>query len=394
MSRDDLLDSPSEEITTIEAERILRRSFRRKHPVFLWGPPGIGKSQLVAQIGEAYNEKPEETLVIDVRLALYDPNDLKGYPWVIDGPDGSKVMVWFPSEELPSEEDAKKYKTIILFLDELNGAPQQVQAAAYQLILDRRIGTYKLPDCCVMVAAGNRVSDRGVTYPMPSPLKNRLTHLFLTVDWAAWAAWACKNNCHPDVYGFLRYAQQMLYTFDPESDDTAFGTPRMWMQVSDILFDEDYQIPLGLPGAMSRREQVAEIGGKIGFGLANSFITHREIASELPFIEDILSGVTTIIDPKFNKHMSVLHSLSHNISDHLRAEAKGGIDAAFKRRLNNGLRFTFDNFKEELVMFNLTNLMTTNEKGAPPFSLKKVLENDVRSRFRSDYMKFLAMEED
>ena len=157
------------------AKKSLRKAFKNKRPVFLWGPPGVGKSDIIKQLGNEINAH-----VIDVRLSLWDPTDIKGIPY-FDA--NTNNMRWAPPSELPSEEFAAQFKHVVLFLDEMNSAPPAVQAAAYQLILNRRVGQYSLPDNVIIVAAGNRETDRGVTFRMPAPLSNRFIHLEMKVDW-------------------------------------------------------------------------------------------------------------------------------------------------------------------------------------------------------------------
>ena len=147
------------------AKKSITRAFKKKRPIFLWGPPGIGKSDIVHQIGYGMDAH-----VIDVRLSLWEPTDIKGIPYYAAN-DNS--MQWAAPAELPTMELAKKHKWIILFLDEMNSAAPAVQAAAYQLILNRKVGQYTLPDNVLIVAAGNREADKGVTYRMPAPLANR-----------------------------------------------------------------------------------------------------------------------------------------------------------------------------------------------------------------------------
>ena len=198
------------------AKKAIRKAIQKRRPVFLWGPPGIGKSDIVKQIGDEAGRE-----VVDVRLALWEPTDIKGIPYY-NAEQGK--MVWAPPSELPTEADS----TAIIFLDELNSAPPAVQAAAYQLILNRRVGTYRLPDGVDVVAAGNREGDRGVTYRMPAPLANRFVHLEAKVDFDDWQEWAVNNNIHPEVVGYVGFAKQDLYDFDPKSSSKAFATPRSW----------------------------------------------------------------------------------------------------------------------------------------------------------------------
>ena len=179
---------------------IVLRAMKAKRPIFLWGPPGIGKSELVQQIvdsGELGN-----AYMIDMRLALMEPTDLRGYPF--RNPETNQ-MEWAPPADLPTQELADSYDTIVIFLDELNSAPPSVQAAAYQLVLNGRIGQYVLPGNVKIVAAGNRETDRGVTYRMPSPLANRFRHINMEVNFEDWSYWATDNKVHPDVIGYLTY---------------------------------------------------------------------------------------------------------------------------------------------------------------------------------------------
>src|SRR5574338_450522 len=133
-------------------------------PVMLWGPPGVGKSQIIAQIAAAHGVR-----LIDIRLSQMEPTDLRGVPF-----RKGDTVEWSVPALLP--DAARHGARGILFLDEITAAPPTVTAAAYQLILDRRLGEYRVPDGWVIFAAGNRYGDRGVSYVMPAPLANRFTH--------------------------------------------------------------------------------------------------------------------------------------------------------------------------------------------------------------------------
>jgi hypothetical protein len=198
--------------------------------VFLWGPPGIGKSELVEGIA-----KDLGGLMIDLRLGQMEPTDIRGIPFYNKE---KNVMEYAPPVDLPDEATAAQYPIVVLFLDEMNSAPASVQSAAYQLILNRRVGKYVLPDNVVMVAAGNRESDKGVTYRMPTPLANRFIHQEMKVDFPSWQEWAVQNKIHKDVVGYLSFAKQDLYDFDAKSSSRAFATPRSWSFVSQLLDDE------------------------------------------------------------------------------------------------------------------------------------------------------------
>ena len=267
------------------AKKSIRYAIKKRRPVFLWGPPGIGKSDIVKQIGEDTNRE-----VIDVRLALWEPTDIKGIPYY--NSDQGK-MVWAPPAELPTDPDS----TAIIFLDELNSAPPAVQAAAYQLILNRRVGTYTLPKGVDLVAAGNREGDRGVTYRMPSPLANRFVHLEAKVDFDDWQDWATLNKIHPDVVGYCGFAKQDLYDFDPKSASKSFATPRSWSFVSDLLSDDE----------IDNDTLHNLIAGAIGDGLSVKFMAHRKIAGRMPKAGEILDGKVKTLEIK---EVSAMYSLT------------------------------------------------------------------------------------
>ena len=259
-------------ISPNNAKKSITRAISKKRPVFLWGPPGIGKSDIVAQIT---NNLPNSYL-IDVRLSLWEPTDIKGIPYFNSN---DNTMTWAPPSELPSEEFASQYDNIVLFLDEMNSAAPAVQAAAYQLILNRKVGTYKLPDNVLIVAAGNREADKGVTYRMPAPLANRFVHLEMAVNFDDWFQWAVENKIHNDVVGYLTFSKKDLYDFDPKSPSRSFATPRSWSFVSELLEDED-----------DDNTTTDLVSGAIGEGLAVKFMAHRKVASTMPNPTDILSG--------------------------------------------------------------------------------------------------------
>ncbi len=185
-------------------------------PVMIWGAPGVGKSQLVQQIGDKHGVP-----VIDVRLSQMEPSDLRGIPFREKG-----GVEWATPSMLPDEQ--RHGPKGILFLDEINSAPPSVSAAAYQLILDRRLGEYKVPDGWAIFAAGNRQGDRGVTYQMPAPLANRFSHFELDVHLDDWVAWAYQNDIDERLIAFLRFRPELIFDFDPAHNPVAFPSPRSW----------------------------------------------------------------------------------------------------------------------------------------------------------------------
>jgi len=185
-------------------------------PVMLWGPPGVGKSQIVAQVADNH-----DAAIVDIRLSQMEPSDLRGIPFKQENKVEWAIPAMLPDASVHGE-------TGILFIDEITSAPPSVSAAAYQLILDRRLGEYRVPERWAIVAAGNRQGDRGVTYSMPAPLANRFSHYEIDVNLDDWAAWAYRNNIDERVIGFLRFRPDLLFDFNPEHNPVAFPSPRSW----------------------------------------------------------------------------------------------------------------------------------------------------------------------
>ena len=341
--------SDSRTVTSAQARNSLLTAFRVKRPLFLWGPPGIGKSELVEGI-----TRELDGLMIDLRLGQMEPTDIRGIPFY--NKDIGK-MDWAPPIELPDEETAKQYPIVVLFLDELNSAAPSVQSAAYQLILNRRIGKYVLPDNVVMVAAGNRESDKGVTYRMPTPLANRFVHQEMKVDFASWQEWAVNNKIHKDVVGYLSFAKQDLYDFDAKSASRAFATPRSWSFVSQLLDDRvDDETLTNL------------VAGTVGEGLAVKFMAHRKIADQMPKPADILSGKVTKLDIK---EVSAMYSLVISMCYELKAAVETKVeDKKFHEMADNFFAYMMKNFETELVVMGARIALTTYNLPFLPTKLK------------------------
>ena len=205
--------------------------FQKFPSVMLWGPPGVGKSQAVRQIAAALEQGTgRRVAVTDVRLLLFNPVDLRGIP----AANADRTLaVWLKPKIFQMDESENVLN--LLFLDEISAAPPSVQAAAYQITLDRMVGEHRLPENCIVIAAGNRVTDKSVAYNMPKALANRLCHFEVAVDAAAWHRWALRAGVHPFVTGYLEYNPAALMRFDPSGTQLAFPTPRSWEMVSSIL---------------------------------------------------------------------------------------------------------------------------------------------------------------
>ena len=251
----------------------LERLVGAKLPAFVWGPPGIGKSSIVSQVAESLGVE-----FLDLRLALLDPTDLKGIPFF--DPE-SRQGVWAPPSFLPTDPKSRG----ILFLDEINSAPPAVQASAYQLVLDRKVGEYELPEGWSIVAAGNRENDRGVVYRMPPPLANRFVHLELEVELSEWKRWAYGAGVSAEVIGYLSFEPERLFAFDPQSGEKAFPTPRSWSFADRML-----------RSGLESEALLEAVAGAVGREAAVGLMSFLQVRERLPDPERLLAGEEVEID--------------------------------------------------------------------------------------------------
>jgi AAA domain (dynein-related subfamily) len=265
-------------------------------PVFLWGPPGGGKSDTVRAVAAARGLP-----LIDFRAILRDPVDLRGLPTIIDG-----KAHWLPPSDLPNvERDGPEG---ILYLDELNAAPASVQAACFGLVLDRKVGEYILPPGWRIIGSGNRQSDKAAAQRMPSALANRFAHIDVEPDVDAFTEWSVKNDIHPLVISFVRFRPSLLHAMEG-SDLRAFPTPRSWAKVSKCAHLELH--------AMQRLA-----GGYVGQGAAAEFSAFVGLANELPSLDYILEHPA---DAKLPKNVSAKYAVASGLGRKITAKT---IDAA------------------------------------------------------------------
>ena len=243
-----------------------------KHSILGLGAPGVGKSQIIRRIGKKYGFK-----VIDIRLAQMSEVEIGGLIY----PNESRTKtVWLAPDILPNEE--RDGKNTILLLDEITSCTKRVQVAAYQLILDRRIGQYTLPEGTFVVALGNREDDDGVYIHLAGPLADRFEIHYIESDFESWKYdFAIPHGIHPFVIDFLTFKPAALHTQDPESGEMVFATPRSWERVSDILnIDDD----------LSKEVVRNKIIGNVGTVEGSQFVEYCRQNHQTESLQKMLDG--------------------------------------------------------------------------------------------------------
>jgi hypothetical protein len=428
-----------------EISQALRAAMKTDRSAFIWGPPGISKSQVSSQIAT-----DEGIAFVDFRLSQLDPTDLRGipYPTKVGGregvrwsvpyalpvnmdldfivrfddasekrievsnpvgsngihyctdpkikveslTEGAKVVI---AQQYAKDEDGeilyfndegdvvakgkgkprevpnldKVYVTLVgadgkpmtgrvrviatgkaravLALEEFNSAPPSVQASAYQFVLDRRLGEYVVPKGVKIIAMGNRDTDKGVTYKMPTPIANRFIHLEMRPDFDDWQIWALKAEVHPEVVGYVTAFKNHLFDFDPGSAARGFPTPRSWHYVSDLLREN---------GDLPEMVGMGLITGAIGDGVGVQFWEFRKIARDLPEADRILSGKLTKM-PK-QVEISLAYALTTTLCYELKEryskfERKQGWQQSedykkWMEEADNFIAFLMENFQPEI----------------------------------------------
>lgn len=264
-----------------QAKEHIEICVKAKRALIVHGPPGIGKSQVIWQVAKDLAGKDVEVVrhgnpaenefgFVDLRASMLEPSDILGVPFADEG--RTKYM---PPDILPKKGRG------IFFFDELNLAPPSIQAAAYQLILDRRVGTYELPDGWSVVAAGNRDNDGAFVFQMAKPLQNRFAqHIELmapSID--DWTTWASKNGVREEIVSFLMWQEGSLFSFDPKSTEMAYATPRTWEMLSDLMkaaapADEETGEPGSIDYTVARDLAMGCVGEGIGVKFG-AFIKHK-----------------------------------------------------------------------------------------------------------------------
>lgn len=335
------------EISMSKVPEILPVLWASKKVGMLWGPPGVGKSQVMQKLAEKQSyivERDERLLehfpelevhfgkqvgrrIFDVRLLLMNPSDIKGLPvfnskkeeaeWLVTNnfPMSKDRLEDFCNRAIRAKKDGKDAEVdrilpriirgihdqhSIVFLDELSLAPKLVQGASLQLVLDRQISEYRLPDGVDVVAAGNRVEDKVGATAMSSALVSRMVHFNIeTPIYETWKNWAIENGIAPEVIGYLNFQPDKMFEFDAKTasgraGSSSYPCPRTWEFASDLYRDSQNLLNKSDKNFAFTVQTI--LAGTVGEGTAAEFMAWVETFMEMPDPALVLTGEVTDID--------------------------------------------------------------------------------------------------
>ncbi|MBL1322206.1 MAG: hypothetical protein COA63_014275 [Methylophaga sp.] len=255
-----------------------KRTIEQKLVPYITSSPGMGKSSLVQEIADEGN-----LMLIDVRLAQCTPEDLNGFPMRVGDKAQFVPFDIFPivGDKLPEGKNGW-----LIFLDELSSAPKSVQAAAYKLILDRKVGSFPLHNDVYMVGAGNKAGDKAVVTKMSTALASRIIHFELELQIDQWLAWATEQELDHRILAYINYNNSALMDFEPDNITTTFPCPRTWEFLSKLI-----------KGTKVSNDVLPLVVGTIGAGTGIEFIQFAQIFGSLPSLADIIAKPKSISVP-------------------------------------------------------------------------------------------------
>ena len=294
-------------MNTEQLYKTIRLMSKAKTTLMIWGSPSTGKSAVVRQYANDH-----DLHLVDFRLGQCSVTDIKGYPNIKDNTDKA---VFLPPKEfiLETDEIPNGKRGVLLFFDEISSCTKNIQAAAYQVILDRVIGDTKLHPNTTIVCAGNLLTDNAIAYKMSTALYSRMAHVKLEVSVDSWLKWASLTGIHSAVRAYIEFRRQNLYTFKPELEG-AYACPRTWFATSELLYEGLEESPELL---------IPVLSGLLGKGVANEFKIF--LNKSLPSTSDLMENPDTVKlpenDPGFMYALSgLLISISEELCEMTREE--------------------------------------------------------------------------
>ena len=336
---------------------LIKKAYEKKLPLFIHGTFGIGKSSVVREVCKEMGLD-----FIDVRISQLEPSDIRGLPNVkVSMVDGKEVKQteWLAPNFLPRDRNTK---AIIIF-DELNLAPPSVQAQAYELILDRRCGEYRLPDGVIILGAGNTMEDRANIFEMATPLLNRFTHTELTIPTIEeWNEWAFTNKIDGRIIAYLSFQPNKLFGYNSKNKDKSINTPRTWEFTSKLI-----------EGVEDFNDIELLSSSAVGEGVAIEFCAFLKLNRKID-IEDILKNPKKI---KAIKEMDLKYSIISALNEYFK-----------RKKTKDTLEKIFDVCKELEVEF-ATLLLKMMLSVDYDFVKKETKNIKGGNEFLQSYIKYL-----
>ena len=323
--------------------------------VFLSGPMGVGKSQGVQALAERLEAETGKTVTLtDIRLLLFSPVDLRGIPTVNESRTASRWLLPEIFRLDPSPDVIN-----ILFLDELSSCTPAVQAAAYQIVLDHRVGEHRLPENTYVIGAGNRMIDKSVVYKMPKALANRLTHFEVEVSVDEWCDWAVVNGIDHRIVSYIRFKNDML--IKSETDDLAFPTPRSWEMASRYITVLDGSIDSAFD----------YISGCVGTAAAYDFSKHCALYADIPDLSLIFNGRPAPIKKKTpDMYFALTSAMVAYVGNHPKEYDK----------IENSLYYADSNFATEFVSYLIHGYFTVAPGSAEVIKKMQAYKDIIRRK--------------
>jgi len=383
--------------THTDLTNIMDKVYEEKMPVYVHGTFGIGKTKgmeifarkkakdLNLEFSKDFKDinNPNKFCFIALILHQYDAGEIKGIPF----PSEDRThTVYLPVGLLPEKGQG------IIFFDEMNLAPPMMQNNAYQLIEDRRLGNYVVPEGYLTIGAGNLVDDRGNTFEMPMPLNNRFLHFQLNVPAVddiekggvthkGWVNdYALLNGIDNRIINYLMYQNGDLYKYNPDDtvETVAVATPRMWDKVSRMI--------KGVTD-LNQVEMYTSLG--VGPGIASSFVAWLKLSSSYD-IKAIFEGTKKFEVPD---DVGLRYSLISALVSHYIEKSSLAIDKPLDSPESKGvnkmsirlLEISTGFSREHTLMF-LNQALSTDK-----LLLKRIRKADAKlfAEFTDDIFKFL-----
>lgn len=352
--------------------KIVEQQFKEKNfrPIFGLGKGGIGKTESIMDLAK----NKLHIGYIDIRLLLYNEVDLKGIPY----PNAEHTRtVWLQNNILPTVE--RDGDTGILVFDEITSCSRSVRTAAYQLLNERRLGEYVLPDNWMVVCLGNGEEDGGDYQGMEGNFVNRCSVFNVVTSVDSWKLWATEHDVDTLVTAFVSFKPTDLHTYKPDSEtDMLFASPRSWKAVSDILrkntFDENDEVLLN--------RIIANVGQQVGQEFL-AFVKFKDKAvdpmdivakGQMPKISQreiifiLIQGIVKIVGDEIIKDLETMQALRQETLVHTA----------------NGLRWILSLDKKEYAIMGFKDLQSYRNNS----SIRRVLANKALHQICPEIMQF------